>query len=1514
MANLFYVDGVLSTSDYVKSLMSIGVVDEDLEIIRDSLTLTLCKPSGEEICILDEAYNRTDTRQFADIDEFEFDIPYYVSGLYKQEKNTHWDLIKGDYLIKLNNEKVFIIDSIEDEGSDKEVKHIHCYSLEFSLGKRNIKQFKGTRQIYRDSLLYSFNGTDWAIYTDSLVANIGSDVYFRVMTQGGVILDTYTYHVTLGNTEFERLDVKCSNLTDGKGMIDVQLVTPDLKIVYSYDDASWSDYEILDVTELKSDLAFKKVELDAINDRLDVIDTNKEHYETQLASAQTDVDNYYAKMKAEEGVDGSTSYETYRSAWESAKSQVTYYEGLIAGIPTQRATEITNRTKKLNEIEVLEAKITGTQLIINPFQTLYLKVVSATSGKVITKYEWTIKSIPLSTPDIFVRSSDLSDGSKALEIKINAETGIGILNLLEQETEWRVGFIDNNVREYTSGGNSYRVYRSFDVTNKSWLDFLKNDFQKAFGCIVTFDTINMLINVYGSKTLGSNRGLYISDENYLKEITKDTDHKEIVTRLSATGNQDITFESVNPTGQDFIEDFSFYTGKDYDNTDYFPKSLLDSLKYYETVTIPSKKPILDTLRTNLNTERENLGKIQNQIATANYELASIQDTIDVCQQTGTDYSTSLTAKTAKESEISTLNSSKTTCENNINNILNQITEVGLSLLKENPVNFSEIDLKILNKFVKEDSWDDETCIDAEELLERSKVHIKEINTPLITFKTDIIDFLNVVESQHDWDKLRLGDFINIFYSKFNIDIEVRLIKITHSIDDNNLEIEFSTKDIIDDPNKYLAGIVSSTTNTSSVISSNKDDWDLIGQNTDIVSTIIASNLNSAKNRVLSGRNQNIDISERGIALREIGDNREQLRMLNNVIAFTSDNWETCSLAITPYGVYAPAVYGKLLAGNELLITNESGSFKVDGNHMVAYNMDLSIENDTNRVLLDPNIGIKLQRRSSTGWKDIMWLDMTGILHTKYMIATSIIIKDDGDNTLLDAGNHMFDIGKFTDILLDGKLNTLEKMQLKSEWIRIQNEYARIILQANSFDDIDRDDEKHMTSALSQYTNAYEALLSYIPSLQLDSEKTTTVDREEFNEKFGNYYDEAVDILNEISDVLRYSSLQLGQMYNTTVIDAINGITVTKTPNPDGTGTPIARTVLNATDGIAIYSLLGGTPIPQFWVDMEGNVNARNLRIFDKDMHTAVNIDENGNIAFDGRLRVWDENWEHIMLEAYRDDNGGKLTINDKNGDLNAYMGSSPSGEYTGGFLKLYEIVSGEPTERIELATYGADHAGTILLNDDSGTKVKISAKDGALNQGVISLFGEDNNSKLILRSRSETDNMSGTAGFDGDRQTGGYIQFNSFDNSHQFFITVNNENNFGFWDKFRSGLEINHTSEYRGVYINQEGGSEIGLRNGEIHFILNLNNDLKKFFVNRALTNEQFRIPVAVLQGSSTFGSTSGRSISHTVGDTNYQVMITPTGVPTGYTGDISYVKTATSFTVYNTGSGTGSFDYIIFV
>jgi len=66
--------------------------------------------------------------------------------------------------------------------------------------------------------------------------------------------------------------------------------------------------------------------------------------------------------------------------------------------------------------------------------------------------------------------------------------------------------------------------------------------------------------------------------------------------------------------------------------------------------------------------------------------------------------------------------------------------------------------------------------------------------------------------------------------------------------------------------------------------------------------------------------------------------------------------------------------------------------------------------------------------------------------------------------------------------------------------------------------------------------------------------------------------------------------------------------------------------------------------------------------------------------------------------------------------------------------------------------------------------------------------------------------------------------------------------------------------------------------------------------------------------GSSTFNTTTGVTITHNIGSTNYRILITPTSNSAGYLGEFYAVKSTNTVVVYCTGSTTtATFDYLIF-
>lgn len=185
----------------------------------------------------------------------------------------------------------------------------------------------------------------------------------------------------------------------------------------------------------------------------------------------------------------------------------------------------------------------------------------------------------------------------------------GVINLIETLTPWTFDKISIPSGLLTK-------YRSFDVSETTVLDFMY-DIQKTYDCIFEYDTVNMIIYVKELADMSMNKGFYLSQDKYLKEIIESANHEEIVTRLRIKANlkDGQLVNSLFPTGTDYIENFNFYKQPKYMDADlisalntYEAKVATKTTEYQGLVTQQS------TLLGTLGTKKDELTEIQSKIS------------------------------------------------------------------------------------------------------------------------------------------------------------------------------------------------------------------------------------------------------------------------------------------------------------------------------------------------------------------------------------------------------------------------------------------------------------------------------------------------------------------------------------------------------------------------------------------------------------------------------------------------------------------------------------------------------------------------------------------------------------------------------------------------------------------------------------------------------------------------------------------------------------------------------------
>ena len=154
-------------------------------------------------------------------------------------------------------------------------------------------------------------------------------------------------------------------------------------------------------------------------------------------------------------------------------------------------------------------------------------------------------------------------------------------------------------------------------------------------------------------------------------------------------------------------------------------------------------------------------------------------------------------------------------------------------------------------------------------------------------------------------------------------------------------------------------------------------------------------LNLALTSVLNANDQSIVLDKFGLWGRSMTDDGnfdpEQVRLINNLLVFTDDNWQTAKAALGKikmpdsenyaYGLIADVIIGQLVASSELVISNESNTFRVDagGAELINAYFKLTSGNGRSQIVLDPNdnSAIRIQTDTGGGFEDKFYVDLSG---------------------------------------------------------------------------------------------------------------------------------------------------------------------------------------------------------------------------------------------------------------------------------------------------------------------------------------------------------------------------------------------------------------------------------------------------------------------------------------------------------------------------------------------------------
>ena len=271
---------------------------------------------------------------------------------------------------------------------------------------------------------------------------------------------------------------------------------------------------------------------------------------------------------------------------------------------------------------------------------------------------------------------------------------------------------------------------------------------------------------------------------------------------------------------------------------------------------------------------------------------------------------------------------------------------------------------------------------AKDLMAAGKADLAKCAQPQFEMTVDALNFIKMYEFRQFTTEIALGKVVTI---EKNDEVCYRpaLMSLEYDLDkSDSFSMTFSNASKPGDTAMTFADLIKESSSTSRTVSANWSNLTDYSRNKENITNLILNpldrTLRAAKADMAS---QAFVIDDTGILGRKYdkdanGSNSlflpEQVRIINNTILFTTDNWATSALALgkirygdsgeSAYGLVADVLVGNLVLGREMKIINESNTVTIDDKGITIQNND----DKTFQATTDGNVYLKGQIEATNG--------------------------------------------------------------------------------------------------------------------------------------------------------------------------------------------------------------------------------------------------------------------------------------------------------------------------------------------------------------------------------------------------------------------------------------------------------------------------------------------------------------------------------------------------------------------
>lgn len=538
-----------------------------------------------------------------------------------------------------------------------------------------------------------------------------------------------------------------------------------------------------------------------------------------------------------------------------------------------------------------------------------------------------------------------------------------IMHIVVQENPgWSIRYIDPQIST---------EYRSFNEDSVDTYSFLTGKVAETYECVFQFNSYERAISAYKLENLGKDTGITLNYRNVIKSIKMDSAEDDVKTVLTVVGGNDertntpLGIIDVHISGTNKIYDFSYFLHmmrpelqnglKRYDelckaNESAYQEKMSSLLSHYDE---------LGTLRNKLSDEGEDstnwstfgLVELKEKLSSYLDKMTALLDSEDGKRK---EYNT---ARQQIEAEIIVREKQIADKELEINNILSQIQSLVVSLQDTLGAEF----YAELNPYIREDTLTDDSFIATnsmtdreilemqQSLLEHGRNELKKVCYPQFTLDVDLINFTLDYDYKRFTDALEMFNIIHINLEDRDSIISSRLLKLHINWDDpSDFKATFSNRNSLKETWILFDELKKQTEDASSKVEFSTGAWTSAASTSIDFDKYRNSILNASKQQITSNNNNEVMFGSYGIRCRKYLPEQNkydpgQIWITNNIIGITQDDWNTVGIAIGYvkmnndyfFGVCADTLVGRAILGNQLLISNTSGSYTIDKNGFIA---------------------------------------------------------------------------------------------------------------------------------------------------------------------------------------------------------------------------------------------------------------------------------------------------------------------------------------------------------------------------------------------------------------------------------------------------------------------------------------------------------------------------------------------------------------------------------------------------